>query len=226
VKEWHLFFMEKRTIILANGKIHSPDIIRARLVGWEDVPVFAADGGSHHAATLGLPLKAVIGDLDSLDNQDRICLTSSGARLEISPAHKDETDLELALLYAAKNGAEHIIVLGALGGRLDMSLANIHLLCHPNLINTHIEIWEDQQTTWILRPPGERIVGQPSDTLSLIPLSGNVEGITTDGLEYPMKNETLFFGLARGVSNVFVDTCAYVKLCRGILLAIHTPGRA
>ncbi len=213
-------------IVLANGQVDNPDLIGQRLQDIDYNLVIAADGGSHHAEQLNLQIDVVIGDLDSLDESYREKLKAGGTRFEIAPAHKDETDLELALLYAIDQGANLIITLGLLGGRLDMSLANILLLTHPQLRKARVEIWNGSQTTWLIRPPGDQFSGQPGDTLSLIPLGGDAQGVKTHRLEYPLRDETLLFGPARGVSNVFLGSTAQVDLREGLLLAVHTLGRA
>jgi thiamine pyrophosphokinase len=48
------------------------------------------------------------------------------------------------------------------------------------------------------------------------------EGITSRGLAYPLRNESLDLGPARGVSNVVTDENPTVELERGLLLAILT----
>ncbi len=70
------------------------------------------------------------------------------------------------------------------------------------------------------------VSGQPGDTLSLLPVGGHVTGIVTDGLEYPLRGETLAFGPARGVSNVLLESTAQITFSQGVLLLIHTVGRA
>jgi thiamine pyrophosphokinase len=218
--------MEKRAIVLTNGPIQDPATIRARLEGWSQAMVVAADGGSLHAETLGLPLHAVIGDLDSLSEDTLTRLSEKEVELRKLPSEKDETDLELALLYAAEKGVKNIILLGAFGGRVDMSIANLLLLTHQQLTGIHIEIWNGNQTAWIIRPPGDEIQGQTGDTLSLIPLNGEANGVTTQNLAYPLKNEKLPSGPSRGLSNVLTNNLASVRLQEGVLLAVHTPGRA
>jgi thiamine pyrophosphokinase len=218
--------MSKHFIILANGNLEDPEALRARLANWENALVVAADGGSRHAGTLGLVIHATIGDLDSLDPEDRLALSSSGTKVQAVPSAKDETDLELAALYAVAQGASHIAVVGALGGRVDMTIANLMLLTHPKLLSARIELWHGWQTAWLIRPPGDQVPGQPGDTLSLIPVGGAAEGITTQSLAYPLQEETLAFGPTRGVSNVLTDQVAHVVIKKGTLLAVHTPASA
>ncbi len=211
-----------RVIVLANGRLEAPDLIKRRLQSWQGALVVAADGGSRHAAAMDLAVDVLIGDLDSLGGPDGAGRFASAARHE-APAEKDEIDLELALLFAVRHGAEHIAVLGALGGRLDMTLANVLLLAHPGLSGVRIELWHGAQTAWLIRPPGGTLGGRPGDLLSLIPLGGHAEGVRTEGLAYPLDGERLAFGPSRGLSNELVARQARVRLAAGLLLAIHTP---
>jgi thiamine pyrophosphokinase len=217
----------KRTaVVLVNGLIDEVEALRARLDDLPGAPVIAADAGARHAEALGLRLDVVVGDLDSLGADALARLRAAGVAVEQAPIHKDETDFELALLYAVREGAERIVVVGALGGRLDMALANILLLVHPALASVRVELWNGRQTAWVIRPPGDEVAGEPGDTLSLIPLGDAAVGVTTHRLAYPLNDETLPIGPARGVSNVFEADSARVDLRAGLLLAVHTPGHA
>jgi len=207
-------------IIFANGEL--PEPYRAHACIQPDDFILAADGGAKHCWALGLTPHLAIGDFDSLSTIELEKLEGAGVTLKRFPPDKDETDLELALLEAARRGAEAITIFGALGGRLDMTLANLQLLTHPALEKIHAEVRSGLQTAWLLRPPGGPVRGQVGDTMSLLPLGGAAEGITTHGLRYPLKGETLTVGPARGVSNVLTQPEAYVDLQAGLLLVIHT----
>ena len=128
----------------------------------------------------------------------------------------------MALLRAVEKGATEIAVIGIVGNRLDMVLANIHLLTLDALIPIHAELWLGRQTAWLIRPSGEELKGAPGDTLSLIPVKGDAMGVTTTGLAYPLQGDTLYFGSSRGVSNVMEQEGCRVDLETGILLAVHT----
>jgi thiamine pyrophosphokinase len=216
--------MNDRAIVLANGSIYDADTLKARLQPWKGASVLAANGGVQHAEKLDLDIDMVIGDFDSLDEEEGAALEAANVHTVRVAAQKDETDLELALLYAEDMGVRHIVVLGGFGDRIDMSLSNLLLLTHPNLAAVRIEYWYGRQTAWVIRPPGDAIHGQPGDTLSLIPLGGDALGITTHQLYYPLNDETLVFGPARGVSNVLTSSPARVDMRSGVLFAVHTPG--
>lgn len=215
-----------RTLIITNGSLEQPEIIAKRLAAWGKFSVVVADGAVRHADHLKLAIDAVVGDLDSLDPDTAAWLKARGTHFQVSPTHKDQIDLELALEYAITHRAEEMVITGVLGDRLDMTIANVLLLAHARFRHLSIAIWNAHQTAWIIHPPGDECNGNPGDTLSLIPLFGDASGVVTNGLEYPLHGETLSSGLARGLSNVLMASSAHVSLETGMLLAIHTPGRA
>lgn len=215
--------MSKRTIIVANG---APPAAKDVARWWRPGDqVIAADGGAHHALTLGLTPRVVVGDMDSLDADTREQLAHRGCRLALHPAEKDETDLELALLLAVDEGATEIVLLGALGGRLDQLLANVLLLTLPELAGASVKLADDKQEAFVVRGGNQATVeGQVGDTLSLIPLNGDASGIYTQGLKWPLAGGTLLAGPARGVSNVIVSLPVRIRVKKGLLLVVHRFG--
>ena len=213
-----------KALILANGELYKSDVLRRRICTESFDLVLGADGGAYYADTLNVTVDAIIGDLDSLSDLEQHGI--SNTKFVSYPAEKDETDLELALLYVEEQRADQIIIVGAIGGRMDMTIANMLLITHASFSSCRIEVWHGEQTGWIIRPPGEDISGHPGDTISLIALGGDVSGITTKGLKYSLKDEELTFGPARGISNLLEKPFAHIELSEGFLLAVHTPGRA
>jgi thiamine pyrophosphokinase len=221
-----VFFVTTKFIILANGEINDFALLNDRLSSLTDAIVIAADGGYLHSENLDLAVDVLIGDLDSLSPQDRDVLEAQGVAIKSFPEAKDETDLELALIHAVNAGAEEIIVIGAWGGRLDMSIANLLLLILPQFASVRIEVWAEQQSAWVIHPPGGEIWGETGDTVSLIPVAGDAAGITSKNLVYELIDATLIVGEARGVSNVLTAKVGYLGVERGTVLVVHTPGRA
>jgi len=207
-----------RAVIVANGPMVRPPF-RRLLIG-EDDTVVCVDGGARNAIALGLKPQVVIGDMDSMDAELRKHLQAEGCRFVEHPSRKDETDSELAVRYALSQGAKELILLAALGGRVDHTLANVMLLAIPELEAVDARLIDGHQEVLLIR---HRVLieGQPGDTVSLLPLSGDVVGIHTEGLEYPLRDGTLKFGAARGVSNVLTAAQASVQVERGLLLLVH-----
>jgi len=208
-----------RAVIFANGTFTDPrqarDLLRA------DDLLIAVDGGTRHAWEAGVDPQLVIGDLDSLSPQEQERLRSSGTKVSSFSPHKDSTDLELALLRAVSEGADEILVLAALGGRLDQTIANLLLLTLPELAGRDVRIVQGAQIAFVIRDEA-LIEGRPGDTVSLIPVGGDAAGVTARGLEWPLDDETLHFGPARGVSNVLKAEQAAVRVQQGLLLCVVT----
>ncbi len=208
-----------RAIIFANGEFPDPQGVR-NLLHPDDL-IIAADGGTRHALAAGVVPHVVVGDLDSLSPNEQARVDAAGSQIVRFSPRKDETDLELALLHAAREGATEIVILAALGGRLDQTIANLLLLALPELDGLDTHIVEGPQTAFLIHKDA-LIEGQPGDTVSLIPLGGDAVGVTAEGLEWPLHEDTLRFGPARGMSNVLAVEQARVRVQHGLLLCVVT----
>ena len=215
-----------RILLFANGVIKDGTMVRRALEGAGSAHILCADGGALNALRLGLAPQTIIGDLDSLSAKQVEAFSAAGAEVLRFPTDKDETDLELALRWSADRGATAIVILGALGGRFDQTLANVYLLALPGLHDIPIEMVDGEQNIRLLRPGPHRVEGSAGDTVSLIPLGGKAGGISASGLKYPLRGESLEFGPARGISNVMLCDSASLEFHSGLLLVIHTRGRA
>jgi thiamine pyrophosphokinase len=210
-----------RAIIIAGGQTGDEGWQRwVRDGDW----IIGADGGAARALAWGLIPDLVIGDMDSLPDEARAVLVAEGCRFVQHPRAKDETDLELALVHAVQEGAREIVVLGALGGRLDHALANILLLTLPSLAGVPVRIAEGDQHALLARG-GEAVEleGAPGDLVSLVPLGGDARGVTTRGLAWMLTGDTLHFGSSRGVSNEMTSDKAGIEVGDGLLLVVHGP---
>lgn len=208
-----------QAVIVANGELH--DHTRLREI-WRTAAVrIAADGGAVNARRfLALAPHIVIGDFDSIDDATRAWCEQAHAEFIQHPREKDETDLELAIDLAMARGATDITILGALGGRFDQTIANVLLLVKPaqkHIIARIAGIDFDAWVSW----DRASISGEIGETISLIPLTERVEGIVTEGLRYPLRNETLYLGSPRGVSNELVKEVASMSLKSGLVLVVH-----
>lgn len=190
--------------------------------------VVVADRGAHHARRWGWPVHLLIGDLDSLPAAEIAAAEAAAVPISRAPRAKDETDLELALAGALAQGADALILCGVLGGRTDHGLANLLLLARPELRGRDVCIAQGPETIRLLcghgggdAPTSLRLSGAPGDLLSLLPIGGHAVGVSTAGLRYPLADETLLFGRARGVSNEFVEPTVRVWLRHGLLLVIQ-----
>ena len=187
----------------------------------EKYPVVTADKGADFALQSGFTPTVVIGDCDSISSATKTQLEKHGVHFLTFPTKKDETDSELALLHILKQKHKEVICFGLEGDRSDHFLANIlvfskyvqkGLRIQATGENCHYYFFSDQI----------EISGKVGDTLTLLSLSPQTEGITSTGLEYSLRNLYLEFGTSLGVSNVFTQKHVSLKQRSGVLLAIHS----
>lgn len=207
-----------RCLIFANGTLPDPASAR-RLVRADDL-ILCADGGTRHALTLGLTPRVVIGDLDSVTDEERGKMKEAGAQVIQFPRDKNETDLELALNYAVEHGYREIVIVAALGDRLDQTLGNLSLLANVEWSTLNVQLDDGVEQAFFCRDES-KIEGSPGDTVSLLPWGGEATGVRTEGLKWPLKDETLLPHKTRGISNEMLGEIAQVKIKSGLLLIIH-----
>lgn len=214
-----------RIIIFANGDLPNPEKARALLR--DDDFIIAADGGARHALALGKIPNLIIGDLDSA-TFDLRPLTEKGTRVIRFSHDKNETDLELAIDHALTLNPEQVVILAALGGRLDQTLGNIALL---NNVEPFDKLRAGSLTFNVVLDDGIEQVffchdhvevrGMTGDLVSLIPWQGEVTGVVTTDLKWRLQEETLYPNKTRGISNEMLKDAAQVKIKSGLLLVVH-----
>lgn len=222
-------------LILADGESPARRDLDLAWPGWdaEIGLVVAADGGARHAAPLEVVIDAWVGDGDSLDAAGMAALLEGGVPMEQASSHKDESDTELAVRAALRHGATGVLIVGGLGGtRIDHALANIGLLAMPELAGRSAALLDARSRITLVRAPGadgapvrRDLAGRTGDIVSLLPLGPGVEGVTTSGLAYPLLDEPLPEGPARGLSNVRTASDAAVTVRAGLLLVVESPAR-
>lgn len=207
----------KRAVLFANGEAANPNSLELHA---DDFRV-AIDGGLRQLQALQLAPHLLIGDMDSLFLNEVEDCAHAGAEVLRFPPAKDKTDLELALDEVLHRGFQEIMIVSALGGRLDQTLGNLALLARPDLKNVQVHLDDGANEVYLLHR-GINLPCQPGDTVSLLPWGKPAECIYTSGLEYPLAGETLFPWQTRGISNHCLDTKFGVTLERGALMLIHT----
>jgi len=208
----------KRVVIIANGTLRNFDYHRSLFKG--DDYFICINGGAVHAFNLGIKPDLVLGDLDSLQPGEREKLVRFALELIEYPSAKEKSDLELALDKAVDMKPQEIMIIGALGGkRADHFFINLLLLLVPLNRGIPARIVDEFQEIRIINE--ELIIeGRPGDYLSLFALTPETSGISTEGLKFPLENESLNFASTLGLSNEFVSSSARITLQSGLLLVI------
>ena len=214
----------RHALILADGAVPEPAALDRSWPGWEDGIdlVIAADGGARHAAVLGRAIDLWVGDGDSLGAAGIEALRAAGVPVELARVDKDESDTELAIVAAATAGASRVTILGALGGaRVDHGLANVWLLAHRALTGRDVALLDDAARIRLLSVGRHDLGGRIGDLVSLFPFGGDAGGLTTRGLRYPLTDEPLRSGPARGLSNVRDAVDAAITVGSGQVLVVE-----
>lgn len=205
-----------RAAVLAGGRIRATAELK-RLVSACDL-VLAADSGLHHAQTLEVRPDKIVGDFDSVSPQ--VLARYADVPRQRHPRAKDQLDLELALDVATREGARELIIVGSLGGRLDQTLATILIAARHKKAGTGVSLHTGNLEVHYLTT-GELLeldveVKRRFSTLSL-------EGAATVsifGARFPLKRQSLPFGVGLGVSNEVTASPLTVEVIDGLLAVI------
>lgn len=172
--------------------------------------VIAADGGFAHTQKLGITPHAVLGDFDSLGYTPE--------KATVFPVEKDDTDAMLAVRHGLKLGYTDFLIYGALDGpRLDHTLAALQTLQYLTRENARGILVGLSQMATVLKNATLRFPAGSQGIFSMFAQNGVAEGITLEGLYYPLKNGTLSPEFPLGVSNHFTGKEASVTVTNGIL---------
>lgn len=206
-------------VLLVGGAVHPSQALRRRLQAAD--LVVAADGGLRHAEPLGLMPQLLVGDMDSVDAATLASFPDLPR--EPHPAEKDELDLELGLAVCRRRGAERVLVVGGLSGRLDQTLATCLIVqaFHQGGDEEGVdcEVDDGLRRLWPLRR-GEvrRLPLQPGRGFSLLALDAQAV-VSLSGARYPLERSTLARGSGRGVSNVAMGEVR-IELHEGAMVAV------
>ncbi|MFV9567391.1 thiamine diphosphokinase [Thermoanaerobacter mathranii] len=206
-----------RVLIISNGDIKDYDFYK-NLTKEVDI-VICADGGANHAYQMKLKPHLIVGDLDSIKEEVLEFYKNKGVKIEKYSPMKDETDTQLAMIKAIELGAKEIIFTGVFGERFDHSYANLSLLLY--LLNRNIKgkIINEKNEIYLIDKFLE-IEGKKGELLSLLPYSKDVKGICTKGLFYALSGQSMDLEMPYGISNVFIEDKATIKIEEGLLLVI------
>ncbi|MCA1023327.1 thiamine diphosphokinase [Halobacillus litoralis] len=211
----------KKVIVVGGGpKSYIPSLQR-----WaeEDVEWIGADQGAEVLVEAGISPHAAIGDFDSVSERSYQKIKEQALELHTYPDEKDETDLELAIKEALNRKAEHIVLLGVTGGRMDHSQANIQLL-YPLMEKGIKAVIVDHQNQIEMAASGSHKIEEDPQYpyLSFLPVTLEVKELTLNGFYYPLSRAHLPFGSTLCISNRLVEDTGTFSFESGILLVIRS----
>ena len=207
--------MKNKIAIIANGKINDYDFHKKILKDFDII--ICADGGANIAKELGIIPNYIIGDFDSIKISVFNHFKEINKTKFIKDTDEDKTDLELAISLAETLNPSEIKMFGAIGNRIDHTLANIYCL---NKISSEIsaEIIDDKNTIQLIKKATE-IKGKKNDVISVLPLS-DVSNLNYFGFKWNIKNLDTKAGWF-GISNKMIDDKASINFSKGKVLIIR-----
>lgn len=207
-----------RVFIFTGGQI---DPLVLKEVKSDDI-LIGADRGAQFLVEHGVSPDYAVGDFDSVTPEELEAIRRCSKQLiTCDPVDKDLTDTELAYDLAIEKQASEVILVGALGSRIDHSLANIQMMLRGLQHQMHTMIW-DHNNLITLTGSGCTIEDRGFTYVSLLPLTTEVTGIHLTGFMYPLTGATLKMGQSLGISNRLIEPQGRVTIESGLLLIIQS----
>ncbi len=205
----------KTCALVATSDFNGHDFL-SRLENNEFDCVIAVDGGFAHLDAVDCMPDLAIGDFDSLG------YVPDGVRVVRHSPHKDQSDLELALAYAAERGCAKAVIYGAIGGRLDHTVANLQMCARFAEQGMGVQLVGVDSMVDILVGPDElKLPALESGTVSVFSAVAESHGVTERGMEYALDGATLTNRTTWGLSNELVSQPAIVSVEEGTLFVFH-----
>lgn len=181
----------------------------------KDDMIIAADGGYDNLVRHGYTPDILIGDLDSIESE-----IPEGTRIISYPKEKDETDMFLSYKAGVTLGYTEFVMLGATGGRLDHTYANISLLLYAKERGHNITVIYEGGIILCLKDESVTLSGSEGATLSVFAIDGAAEGVSISGAKYEVENVSLTPDFPLGVSNEFLDRDVRISVTDGTLIVM------
>ena len=213
--------MQKKDVLIVSGGHLDKELLRCVLAR-RQYYIIAADRGADYLLDIGVVPDLAVGDFDSADNGVREALRQKTRLKEYNP-RKDYTDTHIAVSEALLLCPDHIVILGATGGRIDHLLGNIELLyaCRKQGVeavildeNNKIRVIDNQ-----LKIKKEMQYGR---YISCIPFTESVKGLTITGFEYNLEAESIYKGQTIGISNELREEEGCITVRQGCLIVMET----
>ena len=209
--------IDMKAVVFANADINDYGFCERYI---KDAVIICCDGGMRHTMKLGITPDYIVGDFDSVSDEVLEYYRKQDIELKQVPCKKDETDMELGIRHAVEIGADDITIIGGIGSRMDHTLANVFMLIRIDKLGLKGRLVNENNIITLCTGHCE-LEGEKGDLVSFIPITPEVKGVTTSGLEYPLDKATLYMDSPLGVSNVMTGKNASYSFDEGMALIIR-----
>lgn len=209
------------TIIITGGKINKNFVKEYLNINKYDI-IIAVDKGLEISDVLGVKPNYILGDFDSVDKNILSKYQKENINIKELNPEKDLTDTHSAIDLAINLKSKKITILGAIGTRIDHTMANIHVLKIAIEKNIDIKIVDKNNEITLINKTTQIPKDENYKYISLIPLTTKVENVTLKGFKYLLNNATLNIGDSLGISNEQIAENAEISFDKGILIVIKS----
>ncbi|MEI4768619.1 thiamine diphosphokinase [Psychrobacillus sp. FJAT-51614] len=215
----------KTVIVCSGGPVEEVVDFKQLPFSKEDTFFIGADRGALHLLTNGITPHEIIGDFDSLKEEEFHLLESMVQKVTILQAEKDETDTHIAILRALEYKPDNIILTAVTGGRLDHYEAVLHDMIrfqmkHPEIV---FYIRNKQNIIRFLLPGTYEIKpDQHFKYISFFSYGETVKNISLRGFLYEVTKENISFGNSKFTSNEVSGRIGTISFTAGICLMIRS----
>ncbi len=198
--------MKKVCLVTPLAK-HIPDFEGFTYVG--------VDAGAYRLLEENKTPSFAIGDFDSM-SQEELKSLQQICPLVQHPIMKDQSDTELAIETVLEQGAESIIVYGALGSRIDHSIANIRLMMYryPQIV-----LMDEFQVMTVLTQ-GQHTIENTHPHVSFFPIEPSI--LSLQGFLYSLSSASLEMTDIYTLSNTIVEKKGTVIVEKGQVLCVQS----
>lgn len=209
---------EPFAVLVCAGMAPSKALLEAVFNTVNKTRLYCADGGAGYLKALGLIPEVIVGDLDSVDEAVVNYYAQKGTKILPHPPEKDFSDTELALNYLIEAGEKNILLLGAMGGRLDHYFANLMLMASYGRRGIKLSLMDESNFICYLNK-GEYKIEKEGGYLSFFALSDSGMRLSLSGVKYPLKSHLVPFGSSLCLSNEFLaDALVHLESGDGVMV--------
>lgn len=179
--------------------------------------VIACDRGLAYCLESGVVPDVFVGDFDSYSGAVPAC-----TELIRLPTRKDDTDTGFAVRLAIERGFSRIVLVCALGGRLDHTMANLQTCADAALRGAEVSILADDTEIFFLTGGELRLPKREGWSLSVFAATDRASGVTITGCRYPLSDAVLTSRFPLGVSNEQIAPDASIRVAEGVLMVVRS----
>lgn len=209
-----------KTLIVSGGTVEDNILTNSRD---EFDYIIASDRGLEELDKNNITPNYIVGDFDSIDKEilNKYIENKDINIMQLNP-EKDYTDTHMALKLAIELKSTDITIIGAIGTRLDHTIANIHILKEALNNNIQCKIIDNRNEIQLINKKTILELDNNYKYISLIPLTSKVNGVNLKGFKYKLEDATLEIGHSIGISNEQIEDNAEINLKEGILVLIKS----